>query len=63
MYFGNFGDYSPMVALLGDRVYFDVGLVRILSRCLTVLTIATLAALYPAWQASRQEPAEALHHV
>jgi len=63
MYFGNFGDYSPMVALLGDRVYFDVGLVRILSRCLTVLAIATLAALYPAWQASRQEPAEALHHV
>jgi ABC-type lipoprotein release transport system permease subunit len=63
MYFGNFGDYSPMVALLGDRVYFDVGIVRLLSRCLTVLAIATLAALYPAWQASRQEPAEALHHV
>jgi putative ABC transport system permease protein len=63
MYFGNFGDYSPMVALLGDRVYFEVGLVRLLSRCLTVLTIATVAALYPAWQASRQEPAEALHHV
>jgi ABC-type lipoprotein release transport system permease subunit len=63
MYFGNFGDYSPMVALLGDRVYFDVGLVRVLNRCLTVLAIATLAALYPAWQASRQEPAEALHHV
>jgi ABC-type lipoprotein release transport system permease subunit len=52
-----------MVALLGDRVYFEVGLVRLLGRCLTVLTIATLAALYPAWQASRQEPAEALHHV
>jgi ABC-type lipoprotein release transport system permease subunit len=63
MYFGGFGDYSPMVALLGDRVYFDVGVVRLLSRCLTVLAIATLAALYPAWQASRQEPAEALHHV
>jgi putative ABC transport system permease protein len=63
MYFGNFGDYSPMVALLGDRVYFEVGIVRLLSRCLTVLIIATLAALYPAWQASRQEPAEALHHV
>jgi ABC-type lipoprotein release transport system permease subunit len=63
MPFGNFGDYSPMVALLGDRVYFDVGIVRVLSRCLTVLLIATLAALYPAWQASQQEPAEALHHV
>jgi ABC-type lipoprotein release transport system permease subunit len=64
MYFGaNFGEYSPMVALLGDRLYFDVGIARLLSRCLTVLIIATLAALYPAWQASRQEPAEALHHV
>jgi putative ABC transport system permease protein len=63
MYFGGFGDYSPMVALLGDRVYFDVGITRLLTRCLTVLAIATLAALYPAWQASRQEPAEALHHV
>jgi ABC-type lipoprotein release transport system permease subunit len=63
MYFGNLGDFTPMVALLGDRVYFDVGIARVLSRCVTVLAIATLAALYPAWQASRQEPAEALHHV
>jgi len=63
MYFGNFGDYSPMVALLGDRVYFDVGIARLLYRCVIVLAIATLAALYPAWQASRQEPAEALHHI
>jgi ABC-type lipoprotein release transport system permease subunit len=51
------------VALMGDRIYFDVGLTRLLNRCLTVVIISTLAALYPAWQASRQEPAEALHHV
>ena len=28
-----------------------------------VVIIAALASLYPAWQASRAEPAEALHHV
>jgi ABC-type lipoprotein release transport system permease subunit len=25
--------------------------------------IAAIASLYPAWQASRREPAQALHHV
>lgn len=68
-YFGYVGmpfgvqDLGEVVALMGDRVYFEVGLVRLLGRGLTVLIITTLAALYPAWQASRQEPAEALHHV
>jgi ABC-type lipoprotein release transport system permease subunit len=35
----------------------------IVSRVITVTIIAALAALYPAWQAARKEPAEALHHV
>jgi putative ABC transport system permease protein len=69
VYFGyvgmpfGFQDLGEVVALMGDRIYFDVGLTRLLNRCLTVVIISTLAALYPAWQASRQEPAEALHHV
>jgi putative ABC transport system permease protein len=69
VYFGHVGmpfgfqDLGEVVALMGDRIYFDVGLPRLLNRCLTVVIISTLAALYPAWQASRQEPAEALHHV
>jgi ABC-type lipoprotein release transport system permease subunit len=35
----------------------------LLTRGLTVVIIAALASLYPAWQASRKEPAQALHHV
>jgi ABC-type lipoprotein release transport system permease subunit len=35
----------------------------LLNRALTVVTIAALASLYPAWQASKREPAEALHYV
>ncbi len=50
-------------ALMGDRLYPSVPLAGILSRGLVVAFIAMLASLYPAWQASRKEPAEALHHV
>jgi ABC-type lipoprotein release transport system permease subunit len=35
----------------------------VLVRGLAVVVIAALASLYPAWQASRKEPAAALHHV
>jgi ABC-type lipoprotein release transport system permease subunit len=57
------GEYSELTALMGDRIYFHVGWGLLLSRGLTVLIIAALAALYPSWQASRREPAEALHYV
>jgi ABC-type lipoprotein release transport system permease subunit len=50
-------------ALMGDRLYPSVPLAGIISRGLVVALIAMLAALYPAWQAARKEPAEALHHV
>ena len=69
LYFGQVGlpwsaaEYSELTALLGDRIYFDVGIGLLLTRGLTVIFIAALAALYPAWQASRREPAEALHYV
>jgi ABC-type lipoprotein release transport system permease subunit len=35
----------------------------LIGRALTVAVIAALASLYPAWRASRREPAEALHYV
>ena len=69
LYFGQVGlpwaaaEYSELTALLGDHIYFDVGFGLLLNRGLTVVIIAALAALYPAWQASRREPAEALHYV
>jgi len=50
-------------ALMGDRLYPSVTLTGVISRGVVVALIATLASLYPAWQASRKEPAETLHHV
>jgi ABC-type lipoprotein release transport system permease subunit len=48
---------------MGDRLYPTITLADLLSRGLLVIVIAAIASLYPAWQASRQEPAQALHHV
>lgn len=59
----DFGEVSEMMGLMGDRLYFRVGADVLAQRALTVALIAALASLYPAWQASRQEPAEALHYV
>jgi ABC-type lipoprotein release transport system permease subunit len=56
-------EYSELAALLGGRIYFRVGMDMLFSRALTVAIIAALASLYPAWQASKREPAEALHYV
>jgi putative ABC transport system permease protein len=54
---------SEIVALLGGRVYPKLGLDVVLQRGLTITIIAALASLYPARQASKREPAEALHYV
>ncbi len=54
---------GEMMALMGDRLYPYVGLADVISRGILVTFIVMLASLYPAWQASRQQPAEALHHV
>jgi ABC-type lipoprotein release transport system permease subunit len=54
---------SEVLALLGNRVYPSVEVGLVLERGLTVVIIAALASLYPAWQASTREPAAALHYV
>jgi putative ABC transport system permease protein len=56
-------EMGEMMALLGDRLYPTLRIDLLLERALTVAVIAALASLYPAWQASRREPAEALHYV
>ncbi|MEJ2305841.1 MAG: FtsX-like permease family protein [Anaerolineales bacterium] len=68
--FGQYGiDFSAsasmgeMMALLGDRLYPQLAVDLLIQRSLTVAAIAVLASLYPAWQASKREPAEALHYV
>lgn len=50
-------------ALLGNRLYPVITLADLLSRGVLVVVIAAVASLYPAWQAARREPAQALHHV
>ncbi|MCO6453290.1 MAG: ABC transporter permease [Caldilineales bacterium] len=54
---------GEITALMGDRLYPMLTLSDIITRGLLVVIIAALASLYPAWQASRKEPAESLHHV
>ncbi len=50
-------------ALMGDRMYPAISPTDVVGRAITVTVIAALAAFYPAWQAARKEPAEALHYV
>ena len=63
-------DLSKMTTGMGDvgvlmsgKLYPMVTLPDLISRGLIVVIIAAIASLYPAWQASRKEPATALHHV
>ncbi len=55
--------FGEVTALMGDRIYPSIPLNVVISRAITVVIIVMLASLYPALQASRKEPAEALHHV
>lgn len=59
--FSAYANVTEYMALVGGRVYPDWGLGNFLPRALTVAIIATLAAFYPAHEASRREPATALH--
>jgi ABC-type lipoprotein release transport system permease subunit len=54
---------GQVTALLGSRLYPVLSADALLRRGITVVIIAALAALYPAWQAAHREPAESLHYV
>jgi len=54
---------GEITALMGERLYPAITQQQLISRAIGVVIIAALASLYPAWQAARKEPAEALHHV
>ena len=58
-----FVDMTDYMALMGTHIYptFDLNLT--LQRAVMLAGISAVAALYPAIEASRREPAEALHHV
>ncbi|MGA2111815.1 MAG: FtsX-like permease family protein [Anaerolineales bacterium] len=61
--YSRFAGMTDYMALISGRVYPTLALSSILSRGLPVLLIAILASLYPAREASRREPAAALHSV
>ena len=63
MDFSSTAGMGEITALMGDRIYPSLTTAGIVGRGLAVALIAALASLYPAWQAARQEPATALHHV
>jgi ABC-type lipoprotein release transport system permease subunit len=56
-------EFGELIGLMGDRLYLRIGIDVLVGRALSVGVMAALASLYPAWQASRREPAEALHYV
>ena len=61
--FSSVGSMGEVTALMGDHLMPALTLTDVISRGVIVAVIAALASLYPAWQASRKEPAAALHHV
>ncbi|HSL43825.1 MAG TPA: FtsX-like permease family protein [Anaerolineales bacterium] len=61
--YSSFAGVADYMALISGRVYPSLGLGKIFERALTVLIITTLAAWIPAREASRREPAQALHYV
>jgi ABC-type lipoprotein release transport system permease subunit len=61
--FTAYANMTSYTALITDKVYPSWGVDRLLSRGLTVAIIAALAAVIPAVEASRRDPADALHHV
>ena len=56
-------EMGEITALMGDHIYASTNLLDILRFGFMVAFMAALASLIPAWQASRKEPAEALHHI
>lgn len=61
--YSSFADLTEYTALISGRIYSQMVPLKVLQHGLTVLVIATLAAFLPARDASRREPAAALHHV
>jgi putative ABC transport system permease protein len=61
--YSQFSTLTEYTALISGRVYPTLGVNKLLGRALTVAVIAALSALYPAREAARREPAEALHYV
>ena len=54
---------GEIYALMGTVLYPAISAATIIVYGVAAVVVAALAALFPAWQASRREPAESLHYV
>lgn len=61
--YSQFANVAEYMALISGRVYPSLGVQALPARAVTVIVISLLAAAIPAVEASRREPAQALHHV
>jgi putative ABC transport system permease protein len=61
--FGSMSTVTSYMALIKDKVYPTWGVEKLFMRASTVAIISALAAVIPAIEAGRREPAEALHFV
>ena len=61
--FSAFSGTTSYMALITGRIYPSLGIQNLPTRALTVAIIAALAALLPAYEAARHEPAQSLHFV
>ena len=61
--FGSMTQAASYMALIKDKVYPTWGIEKLFMRASTIAIISALAALIPAMEAGRREPAEALHFV
>ncbi|MBN1452463.1 MAG: ABC transporter permease [Anaerolineales bacterium] len=61
--YSQFADLTEYTALITGKIYPEIIPLKVLNHALTLAIIAALAALYPAREAARREPAEALHYV
>jgi len=61
--FTSFSNLTGYMALVAGKIYPSWGVEKLFMRATIVTIIAVLASLIPAREASRREPAEALHYV
>ena len=61
--YSQFADMADYMALFSGRIYTEQVPHKVLQHAITIAIISMIAALSPARQASRRDPAEALHYV
>jgi ABC-type lipoprotein release transport system permease subunit len=61
--YSSFSSATAYTALISGKVYPSLGLAKLGNHIVAILVVSLLASIYPANQASRKNPAEALHFV